>query len=111
MVFFDQDKERYNWDNSDLDDNAVTAEVNTSTFNKLPAKLPGIDLEIDNNNISVVTPKIDQSDAERIHESTTNSFFIPEGNNSGSAVVAALVGDTPLGGGISHWCRTGLCIT
>ena len=75
----------------------VTPKKN-SPLNNVPAKLPGIDLEIDNNDISVVTPKIDQSDAERIHESTTNSFFIPEGNNSGSSVVAALVGDTPLGG-------------
>ena len=46
----------------------------------------------------MVTPEIDQSNAERIPEATTNSDLIPGWNNSSSAGVATLVDDTPLGG-------------
>ena len=55
MVFLDRNKERYNWYNSDIDDDAGTKEVNSSPLHKLPAKLPGIELETDNNDTSVVT--------------------------------------------------------
>ena len=61
--------------------------------------LPCIYLETDNNDTSVTTPEIAQLDADRIHEATNNSVFIPEGNNSRSAGVTILVDETPLGGG------------
>ena len=66
----------------DLDDDAGTAEVNYLQLNKLPDEIPGVDLETDNNDTSVVTPEISQSNAERIHEATTNIVFIPEWNYS-----------------------------
>ena len=47
----------------------------------------------------MTTPEIAQLDADRIHEATNNSVFIPEGNNSRSAGVTILVDETPLGGG------------
>ena len=56
-------------------------------------------METDNNDTSVVTPEIVQPDAERIHEATTNSVLIPEGNNIRSLGVSTLIDDTPLGGG------------
>ena len=37
MVFLDHNKERYNRDNSDLDDDAYTAEVNPYPLNNLTA--------------------------------------------------------------------------
>ena len=99
MFFLDRNKERYDWDNNDLGEDAGTAEVNPYPLNKLPAELAGIDLETDNNDTSVVTPELDQYDAESIHAATTNSVFIPGGNNSRSAGVATLVDDNPLGRG------------
>ena len=77
----------------------VTVEFNPSPLNEFPDKLPGVDLETDNNDILAETPDIYQSYAEFIHEATTNSIFIPEGINSRSAGVATLVDETPLGVG------------
>ena len=106
MLFLDQNKDMYDWDKSDLNGNAENMEVKPSPLNKLLSKLPGIDLETDNNENSVVAHEIDQSYAERIYEANTNSFLIPEGNNSSPSGVATLVDETPLGGGdnisISH---------
>ena len=82
MFFLDRNKERYDWDNNDLGEDAGTAEVNPYPLNKLPAELAGIDLETDNNDTSVVTPEISQYNEERIHEATTNIVFIPEWNYS-----------------------------
>ena len=81
MVFLEKNKERYDWNNSDLDDNKVPKEVNPSSLNRLPDELPGIDTETGNIDTSAVKPEITQSDAECIHKATTNSIFIPEVNN------------------------------
>ena len=94
MVFLNQNKKRYDWDNSDIDYNA-----GTPPLYELPAELPGIDLETDNIDTSVVIPTIAQFYAQRVHEETTNIFLIPEGNNIQSTGVAILVDETPLGGG------------
>ena len=99
MIFLNQNKERYDCDNSDLDDDAGNTENNPSPLNDLLDKLPGIDLESDHNDTSAVTPEIAQSDAERIQEARTNSVLIPDGNTGKSAGVATLVDDNPLGGG------------
>ena len=96
MIFLDKNKEKYNWDNSDIDYNSGIAEFNHSPLNVLPAELPGIDLETDNTDTSVVTPEINQSNVERIYKAKTNSFLIPEGNTSRSAGVPTLVDKTPL---------------
>ena len=98
MVFLDWNKERYDWYNSDPNDDAGTAEVNTSPLNELPDKKPETDLEIDTNDTSVVTPEIDQSDVERIYEVTTKIVLIPEGNHGRSVGVATLVYEAPFGG-------------
>ena len=55
MVFLNQNKKRYDWDNSDIDYNA-----GTPPLYELPAELPGIDLETDNIDTSVVIPTIAQ---------------------------------------------------
>ena len=94
----EQNKERYKWDNSDIDEHADTMEVNPDTLNKIPDDLPGIYMETDNSGTSVVAPELDQSDTERINEAKNNSVLIPVGNNSRSTGVATLVDDTPLGG-------------
>ena len=96
----DQNKERHDCDNSDLDEDAGTKEINITLFNKIPTDLPGIDLETYNSGTSVVTPKIDQSNAEHINEETTNIVLIPGGNISRSTEVDTLIYETPLGGAI-----------
>ena len=95
----DCNKKRYNWDNSELDDNAVNTENNPSPLNDLPGKLPGIDLETDYNDTYAVTPYIAQSNAERIKDARTNSVLIPDGDTGRSAVVATLFDYTPHWGG------------
>ena len=55
-------------------------------------------METDKNDTPVVTPEISQSDVDHIHEATTSSFFIPEGNNISSKGVENLFHVTPLGG-------------
>ena len=84
-------KERYNWDNGELNDNAGNTENNPYPLNDLPHDLPGIDLETDYNETSAVTPEIAQSDAERIRDAINNSFLIPDRNNIRSTGVVTLV--------------------
>ena len=95
----DRNKESHNWDNSDLDENAGNTENNPSPLNDLPDEVPGIDMETNHNDTSVVTPEIAQSDVDRIRKSRTNSFLVPDGNTGRSAGVATLVDETPIGGG------------
>ena len=58
-----------------------------------------IDLEIDYNYISAVTPEISQSAVENIQDERTNSVLIPAVNTGKLAGVDTLVDKTPLGGG------------
>ena len=74
LVFLYLNKDRYNWDNSELNNDAGNTKNNPSTLNDLPAELFGIDLEIDYNDISAVTPEISQSNVERIQDARNNSF-------------------------------------
>ena len=99
MVLLDKNRGSYDWDNSDLGYDAGTTEVSPSPLHELPDKLSGINLEKDNNDTSVVTPEIYQSNKECINEATTNSVLILEGNNRRSAREVTLVDATPLGGG------------
>ena len=99
LVFLDQNKERCDWDNGDISDNAGNTENNPSPLNNISVKLPGIDMEIDHNDTSAVTPEIDQPDAERIQDTRTNSILIPEGNTGRSAGADNLFYKTLLGVG------------
>ena len=65
---------RIDQDNSDLDEDASTAEVNPTPLTKIPSEIPGIYLETDNSGTSVVTPEVDQSDVERINEAKLTVF-------------------------------------
>ena len=95
----DQNKESYNWDNSELDDDGGNTEHNPSPLNYLPAELHVIDLETDYNDTSTVKPEISQSDTERIQDAKNNSVLIPDGNIGRPVVVSTLVDDTTLGKG------------
>ena len=95
----DRNKERYDWDNSELNGDAGNTKNKLSTLNELPSKLSRIDLEIDYNDISAVTPEIAQSDVEHIQDARTNSVLIPDVNTGRLAGVDTLVDETPLGGG------------
>ena len=99
MLFLDKNKQRYDWDDSNLGEYAHTEEVNPAPLNHIASNIPGINLETDNSGTSLVTPEVEQSDTERINEAKNNIFLIPGGNNIRSVGVVALVYDTPLGGG------------
>ena len=74
LVFLDQNKESYNWYNSELNDDAGNTKNNPSPLKDLPSELPEFDMETDYNETSAVKPEIAQSDTERIQEARTNSF-------------------------------------
>ena len=75
LVFLYRNKDRYNRDNSELNNDAGNTKNNPSTLNDLPDELSGIDMEIDYNDISAVTPEISQSNVEHIQDARNNSFY------------------------------------
>ena len=94
MVFFNRNKEKYDWDNEDLSDVVDLSEDNPTLHNDIPVELAGVDLETDSSDTHVVSPAVLQSDAECVQTAIQNSVLI-DGSAMGSIGVPTLVDEQP----------------
>jgi len=100
LVFLNRKKQRYEWDNDDLEEDNDLPEP---AHPLIPAVLPGIDLVTDQVGHDDVIEVVEESDTERATAVLNNSGIIPW-DNARTAGVATLVDEAPNQLGVPpHW--------